>query len=109
MMDNTEIMVLIGGVLLIAFTLWFFFGARDDEASFNGQRAVGGGALYACPMHPWITSSEPTANCSICGMKLVRIDEVETSDKVETSKKEHTPKDSSQSSHTSQPGHTHHH
>ena len=30
---------------------------------------------YACPMHPWITSNDPSADCSICGMKLVKSDE----------------------------------
>jgi hypothetical protein len=64
-MDTAEIFVTTGGVALIAFTLWFFFGKRDEEPV-----AVAGEALYACPMHPWITSNDPTAMCSICGMKL---------------------------------------
>jgi hypothetical protein len=75
-MDTAEIAVLIGGVLLIAWTLWFFFGARDDE-----PRTSKDGPIYACPMHPWITSSDPTANCSICGMKLVRADKFESASK----------------------------
>ena len=32
-MDTTEIMVTTTGVLLIAFTLWFFFGAREATAA----------------------------------------------------------------------------
>lgn len=64
-MDTAEIFVTTGGVALIALTLWFFFGKREDEPV-----AANGAALYACPMHPWITSDEPTATCSICGMKL---------------------------------------
>ena len=50
-------------------TLWFFFGKREKT------KPAAGGALYSCPMHPWITSNDPTANCSICGMKLVRGDD----------------------------------
>ena len=66
-MDTVEILVLLGGVALIGFVLWFFFGARDA-----GPKSAGGVVLYACPMHPWITSSDPAANCSVCGMKLIR-------------------------------------
>ena len=64
-MDTARIFVTIGGVALIIFTLWFFFGKREKEsdAASNDDR-------YACPMHPWITSNDPTATCSICGMKL---------------------------------------
>lgn len=71
-MDTAEIIVTISGAALIAFNFWFFFGARDDS-----PLPVAGNAdqtIYACPMHPWITSSDPTANCSICGMKLVKKD-----------------------------------
>jgi plastocyanin domain-containing protein len=34
-MDTAEIFVVVGGLALIAFTLWFFFGPRESE------RAVG--------------------------------------------------------------------
>ena len=68
-MDNAAIGVLIGGAALIAFTLWFFFGGREDESTLATDSAV----VYACPMHPWITSSDATATCSICGMKLMRL------------------------------------
>jgi hypothetical protein len=64
-MDSAEIFVTLAGTGLIAFTLWFFFGQREEApVTSNGEK------LYACPMHPWITSSDPTATCSICGMKL---------------------------------------
>ena len=68
-MDTAEIFVLVGGTFLIAFTLWFFFGKRDEEAAVT---TADGKPVYECPMHPWITSPDPAANCSICGMKLVR-------------------------------------
>lgn len=65
-MDTTQIIVTISGVVLMGLTLWFFFGKRTEPNS------KGDSELYVCPMHPWITSNDPTANCSICGMKLVR-------------------------------------
>jgi hypothetical protein len=68
-MDTAEILVTTGGLILIAFTLWFFFGKREDEPV-----AASGELRYACPMHPWITSNDPTATCSICGMKLTTRD-----------------------------------
>ena len=71
-MDTAEIFVLIGGVAAIGFTLWFFFGGKDDEAPAKVHRP--GQKLYACPMHPWITSTNAGDNCSICGMKLVEKD-----------------------------------
>ena len=65
-MDSARILVTLLGAALIAFTLWFFFGkkTRPEEKAVEGP--------YACPMHPWITSSDPAAECSVCGMKLVR-------------------------------------
>jgi len=71
-MDTAEIIVTISGIVLIAFNFWFFFGGRDDapvRATAHSNQTI-----YACPMHPWITSTDPTANCSICGMKLVEKD-----------------------------------
>lgn len=70
-MDIARIVVTGGGITLIGFTLWFFFGGNQDAPAKATT-----GPVYACPMHPWITSSDPTANCSICGMKLVRQDTV---------------------------------
>lgn len=67
-MDITQIIVTISGVVLIGLTLWFFFGKRTEN------KTIGSTELYACPMHPWITSNDPTADCSVCGMKLVRND-----------------------------------
>lgn len=68
-MDANKIAVLLVGTLLIAFTLWFFFGKRAEDIPATGSH---GQPLYECPMHAWITSTDPAANCSICGMKLVR-------------------------------------
>ena len=65
-MDVTQMIVTVCGVALMALTLWFFFGKRDKAGPAAGKE------LYSCPMHPWITSTDPTADCSICGMKLVR-------------------------------------
>ena len=63
-MDSAQIAVTIIGALLIAFTLWFFFGKREDIQTAHDDDK------YACPMHSWITSNDPSATCSICGMKL---------------------------------------
>jgi len=69
-MDLAQMIVTGSGAALIASTLWFFFGKKDTL-----KGVAKGAALYACPMHPWITSNNPTADCSICGMKLVKSDE----------------------------------
>jgi len=65
-MDTTQIYVTLGGVGLIGLTLWFFFGKGPEPG------AKGGAGEYSCPMHPWVTSADPSAECSVCGMKLVR-------------------------------------
>ena len=67
-MDSAQSIVTTCGIALIGLTLWFFFGGR------TAPRPKGEGGRYACPMHPWITSSDPAAQCSTCGMKLVRSD-----------------------------------
>ena len=36
-MDTTDIMVVIGGVALIAFVLWYFFGEREAAAATLGD------------------------------------------------------------------------
>lgn len=66
-MDSTQIAVSLGGLVLIGFTLWFFFGKGGTPAA-KGNKAK----RYSCPMHPWVASNDPAADCSICGMKLVR-------------------------------------
>jgi hypothetical protein len=59
-----------GGISRTAFTLWFFFGGKSEKTPAR----VNGAVIYACPMHAWITSTDPAATCSICAMKLVRRD-----------------------------------
>jgi hypothetical protein len=68
-MDSAEIFVTLGGAALIAWTLWFFFGQRENGKSPATQSKS---TPYTCPMHPWIVSRDPAATCSICGMKLTR-------------------------------------
>ncbi|MCM2264782.1 MAG: hypothetical protein NDI73_06260 [Desulfuromonadales bacterium] len=68
-MDATELLVTFGGIALIVMALWFFFGKRTVASP-----PAGGEGLYACPMHPWITSATVGTNCSVCGMALVRQD-----------------------------------
>lgn len=66
-MDRAELFVVLAGLALIVFTLWFFFGKSRQPPS---PPAASGD--YACPMHPWIVSNDPTATCSLCGMPLVK-------------------------------------
>ena len=39
-MDTTEIIVVIGGVSLIAFVLWYFFGEREATAAVFNEAGV---------------------------------------------------------------------
>lgn len=39
-MDSTEIVVLIGGIILIAFVLWYFFGERVGVSATVGEGGV---------------------------------------------------------------------
>ena len=39
-MDTTEIIVVIGGVALIALTLWYFFGEREAIAAAVGESGM---------------------------------------------------------------------
>ena len=41
-MDTTEIFVMAGGLALIAFTLWFFFGPREAERAVMRAARTGG-------------------------------------------------------------------
>jgi hypothetical protein len=63
-MDMAELLVTVGGVVLIVLTLWFFLGGRRSSSRASSS-------MYSCPMHPWITSDKPSASCSLCGMPLV--------------------------------------
>ena len=75
-MDSAEIFVTLGGLLLIGLTLWFFFGPKAEA---RPTVKTGGEPIYQCPMHSWITSEDPAALCSICGMKLLRRDQAKPS------------------------------
>ena len=39
-MDNTEIGVIVGGVALIGFVLWYFFGERERVAAATNESGV---------------------------------------------------------------------
>lgn len=66
-MDTVELIVTLGGITLIVLTLWFFFSKRSTSLPPSGNAGI-----YACPMHPWITSTVAGTTCSVCGMALVR-------------------------------------
>jgi hypothetical protein len=63
----------VGGLALITFVLWFFFGQREDA-----PRVAAGAAADALCMPARCTRGLPAqtaaAHCSICGMKLTRRD-----------------------------------
>ena len=39
-MDTTEILVIIGGVVLIVFVLWYFFGEREQVAAEQNESGL---------------------------------------------------------------------
>lgn len=39
-MDTTEILVTIGGVVLIVFVLWYFFGEREQVAAEQNESGL---------------------------------------------------------------------
>lgn len=43
-----------------------------EEMSVNhdAQRGKNAGTMYQCPMHPEVTSTDPSKRCPKCGMKL---------------------------------------
>jgi hypothetical protein len=44
-----------------------YAGHHHDEP---GDTPAAPGAMYACPMHPEVTSNDPNAVCPKCGMKI---------------------------------------
>lgn len=46
-------------------------GHEDHDHHAHGGDADAGAVVYACPMHPEVTSNEPGHLCPKCNMKLV--------------------------------------
>lgn len=48
----------------------------DEEVTADTEETTEDDALYACPMHPDETSTDPEARCSVCGMFLEPVEEM---------------------------------
>jgi hypothetical protein len=52
--------------------------APESSHDHHDHISAPGAALYQCPMHPEVTSSDPNALCPKCGMKINKKIVVET-------------------------------
>ena len=46
---------------------------QSPSGAGTTRPAAGDQALYACPMHPEVTSTDPTARCPKCGMRINKL------------------------------------
>jgi Cu(I)/Ag(I) efflux system membrane fusion protein len=67
-MNAVRWVLFVGLVLLAAGSLAGYLASQG-----SGGRVASGAALYHCPMHPTYTSTDPDAECAICGMDLVPV------------------------------------
>ena len=44
--------------------------ATSSHAGHGSAATMAAGAMYACPMHPDVTSTDPEAKCPKCQMKI---------------------------------------
>lgn len=51
--------------------------AHSQESQVQSSEEKISVQLYACPMHPEFITSDPDASCPECGMRLVKIEELE--------------------------------
>jgi membrane fusion protein, copper/silver efflux system len=67
------VLLAVGAALGAGGMRWFGHGHRHGDApGATAPSDEAPKAIYQCPMHPQITSPEPS-DCPICGMKLVRV------------------------------------
>lgn len=56
--------------LILAIALLSACGATESTPTAVAVPVAAETVTYACPMHPEVTSTDPDADCSICGMDL---------------------------------------
>jgi hypothetical protein len=69
-------------LVVMSFIVMSLFAAscNSNTPENKSTQAASGKAMYACPMHPEVTSDKP-GTCSKCGMDL---EKVEASDSTKT-------------------------
>ncbi|MBZ5639453.1 MAG: efflux RND transporter periplasmic adaptor subunit [Acidobacteriia bacterium] len=73
-MSERRVLVVLGAVALIAAAGAGWLGVPHLSTGEGGAAARAGVARYHCPMHPTVVSERP-GDCSICGMRLVPMEE----------------------------------
>lgn len=68
---------------LITLVLLIACSPRDEQKQDEAQSGNGAAIVYACPMHPGITTTEP-GSCPTCGMELVPRDSLRESAATDT-------------------------
>jgi hypothetical protein len=71
-MNKVRTLMAVGFVLVLILGAFAYFGCSKAPAPVEKTSATDNqtAQLYACPMHPDQTSTDPNAKCPVCGMKM---------------------------------------